>query len=188
LSDAISSRAQREDVVTLTTVHSAKGLEWELVALAGLQEGSWPNLAERGSLLGSERLVEAVRTGRRSRDQIAASTSAALLEDERRLLHVAVTRAQSGLILTAVQEEDSYPSRYFEEIYEHVHQISSDEAPLTEPERALTQQALVAALRRDLLDPATSESAKNSLPRYFAPWLRVVSVAQIQIHGWESVP
>jgi len=161
LSDAISSRAQREDVVTLTTVHSAKGLEWELVALAGLQEGSWPNLAERGSLLGSERLVEAVRTGLRSRDQIAASTSAALLEDERRLLHVAVTRAQSGLILTAVQEEDSYPSRYFEEIYEHVHQISSDEALLTEPERALTQQALVAALRRDLLDPATSESAKN---------------------------
>ena len=161
LSDAISSKAQREDVVTLTTVHGAKGLEWEFVAIAGLQEGSWPNLAERGSLLGSERLVEAIRTGLDSREQIAASAHAALIEDERRLLHVAVTRAKSKLILTAVQEEDSFPSRYFEEIFEYCHGSSADEAPLHSAERALTQQALVASLRRDLLDPKISESAKH---------------------------
>jgi ATP-dependent exoDNAse (exonuclease V) beta subunit len=156
LSDAISSRAQRDDVVTLTTVHGAKGLEWDLVALAGLQEGSWPNLSERGSLLGSERLVESVRTGLTSADQIAASTSSALAQDERRLLHVALTRARSGLIVTACQEEDSYPSRYFEEIYEYIHGAPSDEAPLTQPERSLTQQALVSSLRRDLLSPTST--------------------------------
>lgn len=161
LSDAISSTAQREDVVTLTTVHAAKGLEWELVALAGLQEGSWPNLAERGSLLGSERLVEAIRTGLDSREQISASAHAALLEDERRLLHVAITRARSRVILTAVQEEDSFPSRYFEEIYEYCHGGSAEDAPIHATERALTQQALVASLRRDLLDPKVSESEKS---------------------------
>ena len=161
LSDAISSRAQRENVVTLTTVHSAKGLEWELVAVAGLQEGSWPNLAERGSLLGSERLVESVRTGLRQPDQIAASAAAALIEDERRLLHVAVTRAHSRLILTAVAEEDSYPSRYFEEIYEYLHDDSADGAPVTQSDRALTEAALVATLRRDLVDPEQSDKFKS---------------------------
>jgi superfamily I DNA/RNA helicase/RecB family exonuclease len=161
LGDAISSRAQREDVVTLTTVHGAKGLEWSLVALAGLQEGSWPNLAERGSLLGSERLVEAIRTGLTARDQIAASAKFALVEDERRLLHVALTRAKSGLIITASQEEDSYPSRYFEEIYEHLHGASADAMALTEPSRALTQQALVASLRRDLLSSESDESERE---------------------------
>jgi superfamily I DNA/RNA helicase/RecB family exonuclease len=161
LSDAISSRAQRENVVTLTTVHSAKGREWELVAIAGLQEGSWPNLAERGSLLGSERLVEAVRTGLTIRDQIAASAHSALIEDERRLLHVSLTRAKARLIITAAQEEDSYPSRYFEEIYEYLHGNSAEEAELISPERALTQQALVASLRRDLMDPDNDQPTRD---------------------------
>ncbi len=176
LSDAISSRAQRENVVTLTTVHSAKGLEWELVAVAGLQEGSWPNLAERGSLLGSERLVEAVRTGLTSPDQIAASTNAGLIEDERRLLHVALTRAKTGLILTATQEEDSYPSRYFEEIYEYVHGLPSDEATITEPERAITQQALVATLRRDVM----SDASDGGLRDFSAALLRTLAEAGVR--------
>ena len=180
LSDAISSRAQRENVVTLTTVHSAKGLEWELVAIAGLQEGSWPNLAERGSLLGSERLVEAVRTGLTSRDQIAASTSAGLIEDERRLLHVAITRAKSGLVITASQEEDSYPSRYFEEIYEYIHKISSDEAPLLEAERAITQQALVATLRRDLLLDSENDPLSIDRRNFSASLLQTLAQAGVR--------
>ncbi len=161
LSDSISSRAQREEVVTLTTVHGAKGLEWDLVALAGLQEGSWPNLSERGSLLGSERLVESIRTGLTSADQIAASTASALAQDERRLLHVALTRAKSGLIITACQEEDSYPSRYFEEIYEVIHGAPSDEAQFTQAERSLTQQALVSSLRRDLLSENSTAAQRE---------------------------
>jgi len=176
LGDAISSRAQREDVVTLTTVHGAKGLEWSLVALAGLQEGSWPNLAERGSLLGSERLVEAIRTGFTARDEIAATTSFALVEDERRLLHVALTRAKSGLILTASQEEDSYPSRYFEEIYEAVHGDSADQMEFTVAPRALTQQALVASLRRDLLSPTSDESERE----FAASLLRTLADAGVR--------
>ena len=35
---------------------TAKGREWDLVAIAGLQEGAWPNLKQRSSLLGAERL------------------------------------------------------------------------------------------------------------------------------------
>ncbi len=36
--------------------HAAKGLEWDVVAVAGVQEGVWPDLRLRGSVLGSEAL------------------------------------------------------------------------------------------------------------------------------------
>jgi superfamily I DNA/RNA helicase len=48
LADSITASAQRNEVVQIMTVHSAKGLEWQYVALAGMQEGSWPNLKQRG--------------------------------------------------------------------------------------------------------------------------------------------
>jgi RecB family exonuclease len=150
LSDAIFSKAQKENVVSLLTVHAAKGLEWNFVALAGLQEGAWPNLKERGSLLGSERLVEAERTGLRSPSEIAASASYGLIKDERRLLNVARTRAKSRLLVTAVQAEDLQPSRFFDEIYEEIYGISSDEGEHATSERALTPQALISQLRRVL--------------------------------------
>ena len=40
------------------TAHAAKGLEWDVVVVAGVQEGVWPDLRLRGSVLGSERLVD----------------------------------------------------------------------------------------------------------------------------------
>ena len=164
LSDAITQRGQREEVVSITTVHSAKGQEWDLVALTGLQEGIWPNLRQRGSLLGSERLVESMRTGLTSRQEIEASAASALVEDERRLLHVAISRAKRGLVVTAFSEEDSEPSAYFEEIYSAVKGVTSDEAPITELPRALTSQALVSELRRQLMtDPGDKDFAAGLL-------------------------
>jgi superfamily I DNA/RNA helicase/RecB family exonuclease len=153
LGDTITAKAQREDLVSIMTVHSAKGLEWDLVALTGLQEGLWPNLRQRGSLLGGERLVEADRTGLSIREEINASSASALIEDERRLLHVAVTRARSGLIVTAYQEEDSEPSTYFEEIFDFVYGDCLDRERLTAVPRSLTVPALVSTLRRDLFSP-----------------------------------
>ena len=45
----------------ILTAHASKGLEWDLVCVANVQEGSWPDLRRRGSLLGTEALVDAVR-------------------------------------------------------------------------------------------------------------------------------
>jgi len=150
-SDAIAAHGQRGEVVSVMTVHSAKGLEWELVAITGLQEGIWPNLKARGSLLGSERLVESERTQATARREIEASAASALVEDERRLLKVAISRAKNSLVVTAYsKEDDSEPSQYFEEIYEAVHGISSIEAETIELPRSLTPQALVSTLRRNL--------------------------------------
>ena len=155
LSDAITARAQRDDVVSFLTVHSAKGREWSHVALMGLEEGVWPNLRQRGSLLGSERLAESVRTGLTSRVELDAASASALVDDERRLLHVALTRATSHLYAVSFHDDESEPSGYFEEIYELLNPDSASaqtgEIPVTKDvPRALTQQALVATLRQSV--------------------------------------
>jgi superfamily I DNA/RNA helicase len=174
-SDAIAAHGQRGEVVSVMTVHSAKGLEWDLVAITGLQEGIWPNLKARGSLLGSERLVESERTQATARREIEASAASALVEDERRLLKVAISRAKNSLVVTAYsKEDDSEPSQYFEEIYEAVHGISSIEAETVDLPRSLTPQALVSTLRRNLED---LDSTKNE---FSAKLLQTLAAREIQ--------
>ena len=56
--DTLAERAPRGDAVSVLTAHRAKGLEWDLVVVAGVQEGSWPDLRQRGSLLGMDELVD----------------------------------------------------------------------------------------------------------------------------------
>jgi superfamily I DNA/RNA helicase/RecB family exonuclease len=141
LSDSITATAQRGEVVRIMTVHAAKGLEWQYVALAGMQEGGWPNLKQRGSLLGSERLVEIFRHGISNSEQLDAISAAGLVEDERRLLNVALSRASKQLFITAVSHEDNQPSKYFEK-------LAPDGIQLSQRQRFITQSALVAALRR----------------------------------------
>jgi superfamily I DNA/RNA helicase/RecB family exonuclease len=73
--DSIAPSADRGEAVRLLTVHAAKGLEWDVVVLAGVQEGIWPDLRLRGSLLGSERLVATTRARRRLVVTAVASAS-----------------------------------------------------------------------------------------------------------------
>jgi len=158
LADTITTTAQRGEVVQVMTVHSAKGLEWELVALAGMQEGSWPNLKQRGSLLGSERLVEIFRHGISNIEQLDAISAAGLMQDEKRLLNVALTRASKQLFVTAITGEDTQPSSYFEK-------LAPQEIQLHQSQRSITQPALVAALRRiaTVSDKEDSQFAARAL-------------------------
>jgi DNA helicase-2/ATP-dependent DNA helicase PcrA len=68
--EGFASAMQRDDAVQLTTFHRAKGLEWTSVAVVGLESGMVP---------------------------IAYATRAASLEEERRLLYVAITRAEQEI-------------------------------------------------------------------------------------------
>ena len=140
LADSITTSAQRDEVVKVMTVHSAKGLQWRYVALAGMQEGNWPNLKQRGSLLGSERLVEIFRHGISNPAQLEAISVSGLAEDERRLLNVALSRASEKIFITAVLQEDNQPSSYFDK-------FAGEQTQITQTQRAITQPALVATLR-----------------------------------------
>ena len=149
--DVITAKGVRPDFVEILTVHSAKGREWDLVAVAGLQEGTWPNLKQRSSLLGAERLVEGALNPDIARDQLDVIAASGLLQDEERLFHVALTRAKQSLFVTAVQRDDEEPSAFFESVEVLVHTIDENLEPvLTEVPRPITAPALVAELRSQL--------------------------------------
>jgi RecB family exonuclease len=162
LGDVITAKGQRPDVVEILTVHSAKGREWDVVAIAGLQDGAWPNLRQRGSLLGSERLVERIRHGAAPLRELDALAASGLVEDERRLIYVATTRARKQIIVTCVQKDDAEPSIYFEEIAEFLGAGSMES--FTDVPRPLTANALVATLRGEV-DGGQSEIATALLRR-----------------------
>jgi superfamily I DNA/RNA helicase/RecB family exonuclease len=154
--DTLAERAARGDAVAVLTAHRAKGLEWDLVVVAGVQEGSWPDMRQRGSLLGMDELVEVV-AGRaagdvRSGSEIAAvATAARLLADERRLFYVAVTRARRQVVVTAIGAEDGEerPSRFLAE-------LAGDDIEIEHAggtgRRWLSLPALTADLRRATAD------------------------------------
>ena len=97
--------------VALLTAHRAKGREWEVVIVAGVQEGSWPAVRGLSAVLEPERLLS---------QSIGASPDARQrLTDERRLFRLACTRARGELIVTAAagtEGEGDQPSRFLAEL------------------------------------------------------------------------
>jgi superfamily I DNA/RNA helicase/RecB family exonuclease len=158
--DTGAARAVAGETVRLLTAHASKGLEWDLVCVAGVQEGVWPDLRERTSLLGTEELVERV-TGI---DGTSVDRRTLALAEERRLFYVACTRARRRLLVTAVEgaldgaDAGATASRFLD----LVAQPPEDGRPLTELPRSLTLPALVADLRRAVTDPQTPPDRRSA--------------------------
>ncbi|MFD7130111.1 ATP-dependent helicase [Streptomyces sp. NPDC059894] len=155
--DTLARRAVRPDAVRLMTAHRAKGLEWSLVVVAGVQEGLWPDLRRRGSLLEADRI---------GRDGLAEPlTPGALLAEERRLFYVAATRARDRLVVTAVKapaEDGDQPSRFLTELGVEPRDVTG------RPRRPLSVAALVAELRATTVDPAASAPLREAAARRLA--------------------
>nr|WP_202484125.1 ATP-dependent DNA helicase [Streptomyces sp. SID8359] len=149
--DTLSRRAVRPDAVRLMTAHRSKGLEWRLVVVAGVQEGLWPDLRRRGSLLEADRI---------GRDGLAEPlTPGALLAEERRLFYVAATRARERLVVTAVKapaDDGDQPSRFLAELGVEPRDVTG------RPRRPLAVAALVAELRATTVDPAASDALRDA--------------------------
>lgn len=131
------------EAVQILTAHASKGLEWDVVCVAGVQEGVWPDLRRRGSLLGSDLLVD-VAAGR---GEVSGLSTSPLLADERRLFYVAITRARRRLVVTAAQGQDEQPSRFLNEIDPVV-----GARPLSSMVRPLHLPGIVAELRCAVTD------------------------------------
>jgi len=140
------------EAVTILTAHASKGLEWDLVCVANVQEGSWPDLRRRGSLLGSELLVDVLA----GRDGAGVSTVAPQLAEERRLFYVAVTRARQRVIVTAVAGDDEQPSRFLDEL----DPIDGGRG-LCAPQRGVHLAGLVAELRAVVCDPGAEHRERQ---------------------------
>jgi superfamily I DNA/RNA helicase/RecB family exonuclease len=149
--DTRAGRAVRPDAVRLMTAHRSKGLEWRLVVVAGVQEGLWPDLRRRGSLLEADRI---------GRDGLAEPlTPGALLAEERRLFYVAATRARERLVVTAVKapaDDGDQPSRFLTELGVEPRDVTG------RPRRPLSVAALVAELRATTVDPRVSDTLREA--------------------------
>ncbi|MEU5398478.1 ATP-dependent DNA helicase [Streptomyces sp. NPDC005963] len=155
--DTLTGRETRPDAVRLMTAHRSKGLEWGLVVIAGVQEGLWPDLRRRGSLLEADRI---------GRDGLAEPlTPGALLAEERRLFYVAATRARDRLVVTAVKapaDDGDQPSRFLTELGKEPHDITG------RPRRPLAVAALVAELRATTVDPEATPTLRDAAARRLA--------------------
>jgi ATP-dependent DNA helicase Rep len=125
---SLAERGDEQDVVTLSTLHAAKGLEWPHVVLAGVNEGLLP-----------------FRSGSEDKD---SEMTVERLEEERRLMYVGITRARSSLAVSTLRRRKrgrdtvaGVPSRFIAEMKLH-EAVASKENPL---ERLKRQRAEAAA-------------------------------------------
>lgn len=97
------------DTLTVTTLHQAKGLEFEVVFIADAVEGVFPDLRFRDSLLGVRRLLPDV-------PHESGPYRHFRLQEERRLAYTAMTRAARRVVWTATstgfEEGRGIPSRF----------------------------------------------------------------------------
>jgi ATP-dependent DNA helicase Rep len=129
---SLAERGDEQDVVTLSTLHAAKGLEWPHVVLAGVNEGLLPF---------------------RSDDE---EMTPQRLEEERRLMYVGITRARQSLMVSTLRRRkkgrdtiQGVPSRFIAEMKLHEAQDKAD------PREKLKALRAAAASRAAATKPLT---------------------------------
>jgi superfamily I DNA/RNA helicase/RecB family exonuclease len=162
--DTLAASAPQGEAVGVLTAHAAAGREWTVVAVPGVQEGAWPDLRLRGSLLGVERMVD-VLSGVDLTEEVSAT--APLLAEERRLLLVAASRARRKLLVSAVRGDEEQPSRFLAEVA-GVEADDTDPVPIAKPERALVLADLVGELRQVVCDGTANPARRGLAARQLA--------------------
>ena len=139
LISTLNEREQDPDVVTLSTLHAAKGLEWPHVMLAGVVEGLLPF---------------------RPDEDADSAQRAAHIEEERRLMYVGITRARSSLAVSWTRRRKrgreivaAQPSRFIAE-------MALDQATVREDPREKLK-ALRAEFARRAAAPAADAVPHN---------------------------
>lgn len=172
--------------VSVLSVHAALGREWDLVVIAGLQDGLWPNTVPRGGVLATQRLLDVL-------DGVPeqASVRALMLAEERRLLIAALGRARHRLLITAVDGEagpgdadSELPSPFFTELAAG----HPDAGPPVAAPPVLSAPGVVGRLRAVVCAPAgaVGESDRLSAARQLARLARA-GVPGADPAGWAGM-
>ncbi|MEH7306725.1 DNA helicase PcrA [Neobacillus drentensis] len=163
--DALDEETQEKvDSITLMTLHSAKGLEFPVVFLIGMEEGVFPH---------SRSLMEEVE-----------------MEEERRLAYVGITRAEQTLFLTNAQMRTLFgrtnmnpPSRFISEIpADLIEGVEPAEKKMNSPFGSTTSKSFGSARASTFGTPKTSFSTPASARK---PVMRPVSAAAGDEIGWK---
>jgi ATP-dependent DNA helicase Rep len=136
LLSTLSEREKDENVLTLSTLHASKGLEWPHVMLVGVNEGLLPFKMDEAAM------------------DLPADVLAQRLEEERRLMYVGITRAQRTLAVSWLKRRKKgresvagQPSRFIKE-------MALDQATVKEDPREKLR-----ALRAEFAQRATDQAA-----------------------------
>ena len=139
------------DQLTLTTLHQAKGLEFDVVFIADAAEGSFPDLRRTAALLHPEMLSPDLARS-------PEASTAFRLQEEMRLAYTAMTRARQRVIWTAtsaaIDEGERRPSRFLLAASGHSSFRDIGSPPSETHKRPITSAEAQALLRRTLTDPS----------------------------------
>jgi len=150
LISTLSEQDKDPNVVTLSTLHAAKGLEWPHVMLVGVTEGMLPFKPREAAE--PERSIEATVVAH-------APAGDSALQEERRLMYVGITRAQRSLVVSWSHKRkkgrelvSAQPSRVIAE-------MALDQATVKEDPRAKLK-----ALRAEFARKVAADAARRALP------------------------
>lgn len=170
--DDLLAPVRIDDAVLVATPAAVAGLDADVVVIAGLTEGVWPNTRVRGTLLGAP-LISRLARGLPVDD---LDERRLVLDDELRMFLLAATRARRQLVVTATAGDDEQPSALHALVREHARRdaarrlgVDPDDAPamaradaaidaaltVARPVRARSLRRLVGRLRRELVDDGT---------------------------------
>ena len=142
LLSTLSEREKDQDVVTLSTLHAAKGLEWPHVVLAGVNEGLLPFKPEENGVSLQQDALNLTR-----------------IQEERRLMYVGITRAQRSLVVSWSKRRkkgremvNAMPSRFIAEM--SLEQATTREDPREKLRALRAEFALKVEAEKALADKA----------------------------------
>lgn len=139
LISTLSEKEKDANVLTLSTLHAAKGLEWSHVILAGINEGTLPFVDRHGD------------------NDDDPDFNAKAIEEERRLMYVGITRAKKTLMVSWTKKRkkgrelvSTQPSRFIQE-------MSVDVVPSSQSSREKIRALREEFLQRSLSQPSSSK-------------------------------
>ncbi|MFE6969362.1 PD-(D/E)XK nuclease family protein [Isoptericola sp. NPDC057653] len=112
--DSLAASATGARAVEALTPAGAAGREWDVVVVVGVQDGVWPDLRLRDSLLGSQALVELLAGRSDDAHGMGPEARRQVLADELRAFAVATSRARRRLVVTAVEDAEDAPSVFLD--------------------------------------------------------------------------
>ncbi|MDI9332783.1 MAG: UvrD-helicase domain-containing protein [Cytophagales bacterium] len=161
LLSTLSERESEQNVVTLSTLHAAKGLEWPHVMLAGVTEGSLPFSRNVKKPKNADRAEPVEAQDEEDFDKLSPNGKSTdeinRLQEERRLMYVGITRARNTLMVSWTKKKkagrdmvSSQPSRFIAEMALDVQTIRED------------PMAKLKALRAEFAKKAADSAAQSA--------------------------